>query len=212
MKKDNLNIKKFYYKHPIISNLLLMVAVGVVIAVISLIFLDFWTRHGETSTVPEVKNMSYEEALRTLRGSDLDIEISDSIYDRGVAPGTVVESWPKAGAVVKRGRQVYVTVTAFSPKMVTLTMPVTGVSSRQATSYLEAVGVTAVRIVNVPSQYPDLVERALVDGKPLSVGSVIPVTSVVTLEVGTVPVEVSHDSLEEAIDREIDNLVNGVDE
>lgn len=206
MEKFVLTIKKFYYKHPIISHLMLIFLAGVVLVIIGLIFLDFWTRHGETSTVPEIKDMPYQQAAEILDRNDLEIEISDLIYDRGLAPGTVVESWPKAGSVVKRGRQVFVTVTAFSPKMVTLKMPVTGVSSRQATSYLEAVGVTAVRIVNVPSQYPDLVERALVDGKPLSVGSVIPVTSVVTLEVGAVPVEEPVDSLDAAIDREIDNL------
>ncbi len=212
MEKFVLAIKKFYYKHPIISNLILIFVAGVIVVIIGLVFLDFWTRHGETSTVPEIKAMPYEQAARILDQNNLEIEISDSIYDRGIAPGVVVESWPKAGSVVKRGRQVFVTVTAFSPKMVTLTMPVTGVSSRQATSYLEAVGVTAVRIVNVPSQYPDLVERALVDGKPLAVGSAIPVTSVVTLEVGAVPVEERVDSLDAAIDREIDNLDLDVDE
>ena len=212
MEKFVLAIKKFYYKHPIISNLILIFVAGVIVVIIGLVFLDFWTRHGETSTVPEIKTMPYEQAARILDQNNLEIEISDSIYDRGIAPGVVVESWPKAGSVVKRGRQVFVTVTAFSPKMVTLTMPVTGVSSRQATSYLEAVGVTAVRIVNVPSQYPDLVERALVDGKPLAVGSAIPVTSVVTLEVGAVPVEERVDSLDAAIDREIDNLDLDVDE
>ena len=212
MEKIVLTIKKFYYRHPIISNLMLIFVAGILVVVIGLVFLDFWTRHGETSTVPEIKDMPYQQAAEILGRNDLEIEISDSIYDRSIAPGTVVESWPKAGSVVKRGRQVFVTVTAFSPKMVSLTMPVTGVSSRQATSYLEAVGVTAVRIVSVPSQYPDLVERALVDGKPLAVGSVIPVTSVVTLEVGAVPVEEPVDSLDAAIDREIENLDFDVNE
>lgn len=212
MEKFVLTIKKFYYRHPIISNLALIFVAGILVVIIGLVFLDFWTRHGETSTVPEIKDMPYQQAAEILSRNDLEIEISDSIYDRSIAPGTVVESWPKAGSVVKRGRQVFVTVTAFSPKMVSLTMPVTGVSSRQATSYLEAVGVTAVRIVSVPSQYPDLVERALVDGKPLAVGSVIPVTSVVTLEVGAVPVEEPVDSLDAAIDREIENLDFDVNE
>ena len=102
-------------------------------------------------------------------------------------PRTVLESWPRAGAVVKRGRQVYVTVTAFSPKMVRITMPVTGVSSRQAVSYLRGLGITGIRIVSVPSQYPDLVESAKADGKMLRVDSEIPVTATVTLEVGSAP-------------------------
>ena len=97
----------------------------------------------------------------------------------------MVESWPKAGSQVKSGRKVYVTVTAFSPKNVTLSMPITGVSVRQAVSYLNALGINGIRFVNVPSQYPDLVERATVDGRPLGVGSVLPVSASVVLEVGT---------------------------
>jgi len=133
--------------------------------------------------------MPYDTAAELLRDCGLSIEISDSIYDRRTAPGTIVESWPHAGAVVKSGRQIYVTITAFSPKNVRITMPVTGVSSRQAVSYLRGLGITGIRIVNVPSQYPDLVESAKVDGRLLRVDSEIPVTATVTLEVGTAPIE-----------------------
>ena len=44
-----------------------------------------------------------------------------------------------------------------------------------------------IRIVSVPSQYPDLVESAKADGKMLRVDSEIPVTATVTLEVGSAP-------------------------
>ena len=71
--------------------------------------------------------------------------------------------------------------------MVRITMPVTGVSSRQAVSYLRGLGITGIRIVSVPSQYPDLVESAKADGKMLRVDSEIPVTATVTLEVGSAP-------------------------
>ena len=108
----------------------------------------------------------------------------------------MVESWPKAGAVVKEGRQVYVTVTAFSPKQVTISMPLSGnVSSRQAMSYLRGIGITDIRVENVPSEYADLVLGARYGDTPLSVGSVIPVTSTVTLTVGNGIVELP-DSLD----------------
>lgn len=181
-------ISSFYNKHRIISHLIIMAAVAILLVWFAMIFLNVWTRHGSTATVPQVKNLSYATAAELLRDCSLGIEISDSVYDRNTAPGTVLESWPKAGAVVKRGRQVYVTITAFSPKMVRLSMPVTGVSSRQAVSYLRGLGITGIRIVNVPSQYPDLVESAKVDGRLLRVDSEIPVTATVTLEVGTAPI------------------------
>lgn len=180
-------IRHFYTRHPIISNLIIMFFVAIILVWCAMIFLNVWTNHGSTSTVPQVRNLSYTTAAQLLHDCDLKIEIADSVYERNAAPGTVIESWPKAGAVVKRGRQVYVTITAFSPKMVHLTMPVSGVSSRQAISYLRGIGITGIRIVTVPSQYADLVESATVDGKPLHVDSEIPITATVTLEVGAVP-------------------------
>ncbi len=178
-------IRDFYRKHPFLSNFILVVLAGLLLLWVVLLWLDHWTMHGSTAIVPQVKNKSYGEAAAILAANNLAIEISDSIYDRNLAPGTVVESWPKAGAVVKDGRQVYVTITAFSPKQVTISMPLSGnVSSRQAMSYLRGIGITDVRLEHVPSEFADLVVGARYGDTPLSVGSVIPVTSTVTLQVG----------------------------
>ena len=178
-------IKEFYIKHPLLSHFILVVIVGMLLLWFVLLWLDHWTMHGSTAIVPQVKNKSYSEAAATLAANNLAIEISDSIYDRSLAPGTVVESWPKAGAVVKEGRQVYVTITAFSPKQVTISMPLSGnVSSRQAISYLRGIGITDVRVEHVHSEFADLVVGAKYGDTPLTVGTVIPVTSTVTLQVG----------------------------
>ena len=177
------SVKEFWTKHPIISNFILIIITGFIILWGVLLYLDSWTMHGATAVVPQVKHMTYNEARATLAANKLTIEISDSIYDRTLPPGTIVESWPKAGAIVKEGRQVYVTTTAFSPKNVSISMPLTGnVSSRQAMSYLRGIGITDIRLVNVPSEYPDLVVGARYGDTPLKVGSVIPVTSTVEEE------------------------------
>lgn len=199
----NFSPRNFYRKHPVIANLILAGAAGLVLLWAVMIFLDFWTFHGQTAVVPDIKHKSYALASDILGANKLSIEISDSVYDRSLAPGTVVESWPKAGAVVKEGRQVYVTVTAFSPKQVTISMPLSGnVSSRQAMSYLRGIGITDIRVENVPSEYADLVLGARYGDTPLSVGSVIPVTSTVTLTVGNGIVELpdSLNLLEVAVD------------
>lgn len=191
---------------------LILIAVAACLTVwMCLLFLDVWTRHGDDAVVPEIKDLPYAEAEQVLAASDLEIEISDSIYDKSVSPGTVVESWPKAGAVVKRGRSVYVTVTAFSPKHVTISMPVTGVSVRQAVSYFTALGVSGIRFVNVPSQFPDLVESAHANGRPIGVGSVIPVDATVVLEVGVaIEEEAPADSVavtaEEAVEADLQGM------
>ncbi|MDE6333441.1 MAG: PASTA domain-containing protein [Muribaculaceae bacterium] len=184
-------LNTFRRNHPLWTALLAMALTALLLVWMLLLFLKIWTHHGDDSTVPEIKSMTYAMAAARLDEAGLGIEISDSIYDASIPAGTVVESWPKAGSQVKRGRNVYVTVVAFSPKHVTLSMPVTGVSVRQAVSYLNALGITGIRFVNVPSQYPDLVERAHADGRPLGVGSMIPVNASVVLEVGkyVAPVE-----------------------
>ena len=77
-------------------------------------------------------------------------------------------------------------------------MPLTGnVSSRQAMSYLRGIGITDIRLETVPSEFADLVVGARYGDTPLSVGSVIPVTSTVTLQIGTGPASDDLDSLED---------------
>ena len=188
-------VKAFYAKHPILSHFLLIVATGFIILWGVLLYLDHWTQHGQTAIVPDIRHKSYAEARSVLQANGLSIEIADSVYDRSLAPGTVMESNPRVGAVVKKDRQVYVTVTAFSPKQVTISMPLTGnVSSRQAMSYLRGIGITDIRIESVPSDYADLVVGARYGDTPLKVGSVIPVTSTVTLQVGSGPATDSGDT------------------
>ncbi len=195
MPKKGFSIKDFYCRHRIISNIGIICVVTLLLLWGGMIFLDYWTMHGSTAVVPQVRDLSYDEARRVLAANKLGIEITDSVYDRSMPPGTVIESSPKAGAVVKEGRLVYVTTTAFSPKQVTISMPLTGnVSQRQAISYLRGIGISDIRLESVPSEFPDLVMGARYGDTPISVGSVIPVTSTVTLEVGSGPVEES-DSL-----------------
>lgn len=200
-------IKKFYGKHPILSNAVLMGVAALVLLGFVTVFLDLWTMHGSTATVPDVKDKTYAEAKAIIEDADLEIEISDSIYDASKAPGTVIEEWPKGGSVVKAGRQVFVTITAFSPKQVTISMPLTGnVSSRQAISYLNGLGIRDIRVVSVPSDYADLVVGASYNGQALNVGTTLPVTAVVTLQVGNGSARVPVDSVsaEEAIIAELD--------
>lgn len=209
-------INGFRKGHPLWWALIMMAITAVVLSWALMFFLKIWTHHGDDATVPEIKHLTYDQARATLQAADLDIAISDSIYDTSLPPGSIVESWPKSGSQVKRGRSVYVTLTAFSPKHVTISMPVTGVSSRQAVSYLNALGISGVRIVNVPSQYPDLVENAHADGRPLGVGSVVPVDASVVLEVGTYvapePEDTDTVSSEQAVMEDLGGYSSYIDE
>lgn len=184
--------RKSFARHPVLYNILLAILAIFLLIWLTLMFLDVWTHHGATSVVPDIKYMDYHEAIDKLDENNLEIEVSDSVFisdlsenlRKKMAPGMILESWPKSGAVVKRGRQVYVTIVAYSPKEVVISTPIDNISSRQAISILQSMGITNVRLVSVPSMYTDNVERALYNGKPIGVGSSLPVTATVTLEVG----------------------------
>lgn len=179
-------LAEFYRGHYILSNCILMFVVAIFLGFMAFFFLDIWTDHGRTSIVPEIRNKPYDEAQELLRQYDLEFEIADSVYDTSLEPGTVKEVWPHPGSRVKPGRMVYLTINSFQPQQLTVAMPLTGVSSRQAITYLESLNIKNIRIVYVPSNFPDLVEGASYKGKAIQPGMKIPVNANVVLEVGTV--------------------------
>lgn len=160
-----------------------MAGVAVVLVWLGLAWLDSWTDHGHYVIIPEVKGQSFDRATAQLRSEGFESVLSDSVYDDKTRPGTVIEQNPKSGTKVKEGREVYLTITAFSPKTVSIPS-LTDVSLRQARSILEGLGFTRILVREVPSEYRDLVVGVKRDGAPVAVGTRLPVTSVITLEVG----------------------------
>lgn len=173
----------FYQKHPLLSHFVLICITGFFLALLALLFLDIWTDHGKTATVPDVKGVPYTTAAKLLQENGLGIEVSDSVYDSATPPGTVTESWPRPRTTVKPGRTVYVTINALSPREVTVSIPLVDISSRQAVAYLEGLGIRNIRTEYVGGKFDDLVKGVYYKGRQLGNGSVIPVTAAITVVV-----------------------------
>ncbi len=167
----------------LLINIGLMALVGCIIVWCALKWLDVWTDHGHYELVPEVKGFSYADAEKRLREAGFDVEITDSIYDSKSRPGTVIDQNPKVNTKVKGGRMVYLTITAMSTKNVTIPN-LTDVSVRQAKAILESLGIRSISVVEVESEFKDLVLGVKHNGIRINPGQRIPVTSRVTLEVG----------------------------
>lgn len=161
----------------------LMIIAAIVIGWLAMMWLDVWTRHDDTITVPSVKLMTYDGAERVLADEGLVALLSDSVYDKSTKPGTVIEQNPKAGTVVKEGREIYLTINAISPKMVTLPT-LTDISVRQAKSILEGLEIKNVVEKRVPSDFKDLVLGVYFKGRRLLPGARVPVNAMLELEVG----------------------------
>lgn len=81
------------------------------------VFLNWYTDHGEFITVPELKGLKLEEAVKMLEERDLEYLVIDSIYDKKAVAGSVMEQSPVAESQVKDGRQVFLTIYSFSPPL-----------------------------------------------------------------------------------------------
>lgn len=174
---------EWIHRHPVLFNIFLILLTACALVWIGLAWLDSWTGHGKYAIVPDVRGMQYNRAAEILASGDLVAELSDSIYDDHVAPGTVVEQMPKMNDKVKPQRTVYLTINAFSPKLTTLP-DFNGMSLRQAQSVLEGYGFKNIKISYIPSEYRDLVLGAKFNGVQLKGGTRVPVSASITLEVG----------------------------
>lgn len=161
----------------------LMFLVAIVIGWLAMMWLDVWTRHDDTIVVPTVKSLTYDDATRRLSDEGLVAVLSDSVYDKSTRPGTVIDQNPKVGTVVKEGREIYLTINAFSPKMVTIPT-LTDISVRQAKSILEGLEIKNIVEKRIPSDFKDLVLGVYYKGHRLSPGARVPVNATVELEVG----------------------------
>lgn len=170
------------HDHPVLMNILYVILASIILVWLLLLFIDSWTRHGDEAIVPMVKGQSIELASRTLTADGFQWEVMDSVFGSSQTPGTVVEQTPREGSHVKPGRTVYVSIVAYSPKMVTIP-DFMNVSMRQGISMFEGIGLK-VNVVTVESEYKDLVLGAKIGGHQIRAGERVPASSSVTLEVG----------------------------
>lgn len=179
----------FYFRrHPVIANIVIIFVVAILGLCIVFLSLNIFTRHGEWQTVPEVENTSFTNAINILHDNGFRTDIRDSVYKDEIAPGYVVEQFPKAGAKVKPGRKIFLYINAVHPRELIIDADnsggeaLKGYSMRQGMAKLEELGFHKVNIVKIPGDN-DRIIRLLVNGHPVMKMEKVPVTAMVTMEV-----------------------------
>lgn len=92
-------------------------AIGAII-LLSNVALNWITRHGKTVTVPDFTNMSVVQARQAADAAHVKIKVADSVFVRRLDKGVVYRQSPKAGASVKQGRRIFLTINSIVPKTV----------------------------------------------------------------------------------------------
>lgn len=181
-------LQNFYVK-----NVLWALGILFVLIVSLLIWLNFYTLHNESITVPDLRGLSVESASQILKNKNLRFEIVDSVFMKGKAPGSIVEQIPTPESNVKEGRIIFLSINSMKAKKV----PVPDVrdqSSRQAEATLTSVGFEIAAVSEVHSEYKDLVVEVIYNGHKVYPGQKLPIGSRLILNVGDGLGTISSDS------------------
>jgi len=174
---------RFLISKVFLINLAISIVVVVVVIWGTFAFLDIYTRHGETVTVPNFMGFKIVELDKFVEGKQVSYVINDSIYDLEKEKGTVVEQHPHAESQVKEDRIIYLTVNAKLPETVALPN-LTDVTLRQAIARLETYGLKVGKLNYKPNQCVNCVLGLQFEGKDVESGFRIEKGSVIDLILG----------------------------
>lgn len=167
----------------VVVNILGMLTIFVLLCVVVYVFMNVYTRHGEAIRVPEVKGMTIDDATLKLENLGLEIVIADSVFNKKLPTGQVVEQSPKHGMLVKSGHIIYLTIN--SGKSATLQIPdlIDNSSYREAEAELIALGFKIHKVIEVNGE-KDWLYGILCNGKNVYTGDYISIDSKIELQVG----------------------------
>lgn len=145
--------------------------------------MDIYTHHGESVTIPPLRNKSVPEAMRILEEMGMEGVVTDTGYVRTLPADCVLEQSPAAGQKVKTGRVVYLTVNASKSPTITLPDIIDNSSLREAMAKLTAMGFKVGQPEFVPGE-KDWVYGILCRGRRLVAGDKVSVDDYVIIQVG----------------------------
>ena len=164
-------------------NLIAMIVVVIGAAWGTLHWLDNYTRHGQSVTVPNVKGLPLRAAENEINKLGLNAIAIDSNCVKGMPAGAVLEQTPESNSKVKEGRTVYLTINTADVPKIAIPDIIDNSSSRQAEARLRAMGfkLTAPELIEGEK---DWVYGVKYKEHQLMSGDKVPRESVLTLCIG----------------------------
>ena len=149
-------------------------------------WLEYHTKHGEETPVPNVMNISIQKAIKQIEDAGLSYEVDSGNFNPAYRPFQVLDIYPKPGARVKNGRIISLKVNprSYAPVQVPDILDTyKGLAFRQ----LESVGLKVGDTIFEPSIQKDAVIRMMFNGKSLKPGTLVKRFSTIDLVVGSGP-------------------------
>jgi len=173
-----MSVKEFIRSKLFFRHLGLAVAIVVASVMLLLIWMNFYTRHGQARPVPSFIGLTMEQTENLAKESRLRYQVIDSIYSTAVPLGCIADQNPKPGFKVKKWRNIVLTINAFQPEMVAMPNLI-NLPKRQAILLVESSGLEIGQLKYQPDLSIDVVidqhynGRKIDDGDSLQKGSVV---------------------------------------
>ena len=177
-----MNKESFFKRYPWVLHLLIMLGVSLVVLIVAFQIIRIYARQGQEYELPDMVGHNVAELLAD-NPIELDVVVMDSIFRPGQEGGLILTQDPKGGTKVKKGRKLYITMTAYTPEDAVLPELV-GLTVRQAVSELSAAGLQAGKLKFVEDPYKNNVIEQTCKGKTVYAGQQIERGSVIDLLVG----------------------------
>lgn len=177
-----MNIKGFIF-NKITANILAGALLVIVLIFGTGLMLDKITRHNLEITVPDLTNMSVDEAEKVVSANKMKLEVIDSVYVRRMGKGLIYRQNPKAGSKVKEGRRILLTINAVNAKKVMMPNLI-GYSMRQAKAEILSKGLQIGRLEYVTDIATNNVLKQMHEGTEITPGTMIESESKIDLVLG----------------------------
>ena len=182
-KKTKAEVTKGILSNWIVRNLLLAAAVVVGLLLVAQVGLGLLTRHNRTVTVPDFTNMTVAEAHEAAKDAHVGVKVTDSVFVRRLGAGVVYRQQPKAGATVKKGRSIFLTINSIVPRKVVMPNLI-GYSLNEARAELNNRGLALGKLNYTQDIATNQVLRQTVRGRNVRAGDLVVSGSDVDLTLG----------------------------
>ena len=178
-----MSLKNFILSKLFLKNLGFAVVIVVGGLMILLIWMNFYTRHGQARPVPNFIGLTKEQTASLAKKNRLHYQVIDSIYTTIVPRGCIAEQNPKPGFKVKKWRTVVLTINAFHPEMVAMPNLV-NLPKRQAFLLIESSGLQIGELKYRPDLSIDVVIDQQYNGRNIREKDSLQKGSVIDLILG----------------------------
>jgi eukaryotic-like serine/threonine-protein kinase len=148
--------------------------------------LPWVTNKDNIVTVPDLQQMSIDEAMRFVSNRDLKIEVTDSLYNAALPALTVLEQFPRPDTFVKINRKISVKLNARNPPKVPY-LDLLGSSFEFAQKQLKSLDLKIGTIQYRTDIAHNAILESRINGRKLSAGDPVTKGSRIDLVIGTLP-------------------------